>query len=107
MVTRKAIVAAFEAIVNDPKTKTAVVFCPDRPAVPTFKMNRVRVTRVGNDKSGQHFRVALGRINYAERQFIARHISKTHKTPKVWIVPTPKRKVVKHDGRKETKTRQR
>jgi hypothetical protein len=90
MVTRKAIAAAFEIIVGDPTVKTVTVFCPNRPAVRTFKMCRVRVTRDGRSKDG--YRVQLGRINYAERRYVEKHISRWLATPKVWIQYKPKKK---------------
>lgn len=84
MITRKAIVGAFEVMQEYAEAKTVVVFCPNRPNVSVFKMQRVRITRYGRTKTD--FRVQLGRVNYAERQYIARQISKTHRTPKVWII---------------------
>jgi hypothetical protein len=86
MVTRKAIVAAFETIFGDATIKTVTVFCPSRPNVPTFKMQRVRVTAEYNGKRNGGYRVTVGRMNYAERQYVARQISKTRRTPRIWIV---------------------
>jgi len=83
MVTRKAIAAAFEVIVGDPTVKTVTVFCPTS-TTSVFRMSRVRVTR--NTKSKDSYSVTLGRMNYAERAYVEKHISSKLKTPKVWIV---------------------
>lgn len=93
MITRKAINAAFEIITNDKAVKTVTMFCPNRPHVSTFKMERVRVTRIG--KSKQSFAVTFGRINYAERQFVQKHISKNVVTPSYWIKGFAKKKKAK------------
>jgi hypothetical protein len=86
MITRKALIAAFETIMSDSTIKTVTVFCPNRPAVPTFRMQRVRVTAEYNGKRNGGYRVTVGRMNYAERKYVERQISKTRRTPKIWIV---------------------
>lgn len=83
MITRKAIIAAFETITGDKSVKSVTIFCPDRPRVSTFKMQRVRVTREAKNPTG--YRVQLGRMNYAERRYVEQQISKTHQTPRVWV----------------------
>ena len=85
MITRKALVAAFETIMSDNTIKTVTVFCPNRPTVSVLKMQRVRVTAEYNGKHNGGYRVTVGRTNYAERQYVQRQIAKTHRTPRIWI----------------------
>ncbi len=66
MITRKAILAAFELIADDKSVRTVTVFCD--VTVLLSKIERVRITRIHRGK--QDFRVQLGKPNYAERDFI-------------------------------------
>jgi hypothetical protein len=83
MITRKAITTAFEVITEDRNVKTITVFCPNRPSVSVFRMQRVRVTRVA--KHDNSYRVELGRLNYAELKYVESQISKKLRVPTMFI----------------------
>lgn len=90
MVTRKAILGAFEIIVNDKTVRSVSMFVDlDRPF---NQIERVRVTRVFRGK--QEFRVMLGRCNYAEREYLKSPSRKGKPLPKVMISGWPKKKKV-------------
>jgi hypothetical protein len=89
MVTRKAIVNAFEIITNT-DIKSVTVFCSAKN-IPLSKTCRVRVTR--DKKSPDSYRVTLGRMNYAERQYVMDGGFKApNKLPKLLIAWKPGKK---------------
>lgn len=88
MVTRKAIVTAFETIVLDKEMKSITVFCGAKN-IPLLKTERVRVTRL--KRSPKDFRVTLGRMNYVERAYAQREAA-AKRTPKVMMTWTAKKK---------------
>ena len=93
MVTRKSIVTAFETIIPDKGMKSITVFCSAKN-IPLMKTERVRVTRLA--KSPHDYRVTLGRMNYAEREFVKRERFAERKTlPKVLMAWMPKKKTAK------------
>lgn len=90
MITRKAILAAFELITNDKSVKTAVVFIHNKDTI-FSRIERVRITR--SHKNHQHFTVTFGRCNYAEREFLKKPLrDATGPIPKVMIKDWPKKK---------------
>lgn len=90
MVTRKAIVNAFEIIILNEDIKSVTTFCSSKKT-PLSRTCRVRVTR--DKKSPDSYRVTLGRMNYAEREYVKRGGFKLpNKLPKLWIVWKPGKK---------------
>lgn len=88
MVSRKAITTAFEIIIADRTMKTITVFCLSK-RVPLMKTCRVRVTRM--KRSPDEYRVTLGRMNYAEREFMKRE-TVAKRSPKLMATWFPKKK---------------
>jgi hypothetical protein len=90
VITRKGIVAAFELITNDRLVKTVTYFIDLKRAF--TRIERVRITRVSRGRTGQDFRVQLGRCNYAEREYLKRFACKGMALPKFWLVPVKRNK---------------
>lgn len=82
MVTRKAILAAFELIVNDKDVKTVTYYVD--PKLLFNRIERVRITRVR--KGEQDFRVQMGKCNYAELKRVKTASHNGEPLPKTWIV---------------------
>ncbi len=90
MITRRAILSAFEVITNDKEVRSVTIFVGLEK--PFCQIERVRATRVFKGK--QEFRVMFGRCNYTEREFLKNASKKSKKLPKVMISGWPKRKKV-------------
>ena len=90
MITRKAILAAFEVITNDNTIKTVTYFVDTTAQF--NRMERVRVTRISKGRTGQDFRVQFGRCNYAERKYVKKFARRGERIPKLWIVLKKRKK---------------
>lgn len=88
MVTRKAIAAAFETIIPNKEMKSITIFCSAKN-ISLLKTQRVRVTRVA--KSSNNYRVTLGRMNYAEREYAKRE-AEMKRLPRIMASFLPKKK---------------
>lgn len=83
MVTRKAIISAFEMIVNDPKVRYVMYFCfKDGQAVDT--VTAVRILRSDKEHPTK-YGVHLGLLGKAEVEWFAKKTTKDGLSPKFYI----------------------